>query len=235
MSRRTLPKIICENYSMNIKKISFSRKLQWFDPILSSLQYCFLPTPPVPPSAARLPLDATTSPPALTPADQKKSAGLMRVNHAGEICAQALYLGQSLTTTDRNLAQKLQHAAHEEIEHLQWCQYRLSELQSHKSYLTPFWFTGALVIGTFAGLAGDKWSLGFLAETENQVFEHLGHHLEQLPTEDYKSRAIVQCMQQDEKKHADHACYLGAATLPGPLKKLMRASARVMTKIAYFV
>ena len=159
----------------------------------------------------------------------------MRVNHTGEVCAAALYLGQSLTARSPHIKKALTTAAEEEKEHLDLCAQRLKELNSHKSYLNPLWFTGSLLIGTCAGIAGDKWSLGFLAETERQVVMHLGEHLQKLPEADLKSHEIVAKMQKDEAKHATTAMILGAAELPLFVKIGMRLMSKIMTTVAYYV
>lgn len=171
----------------------------------------------------------------LTSKQQRHSAALMRINHSGEVCAQALYLGQSLTARSLEVSNKLQNAAQEEIDHLAWCKQRISELNSHTSFLNPLWFIGSLAIGSFAGLVGDKWSLGFLAETENQVFNHLQDHLEQLPEQDEKSRKIVETMQLEEAEHAFTAQQLGAAELPTVVQVAMSYMSKVMTKTTYFL
>lgn len=167
--------------------------------------------------------------------EKKLAANLMRINHAGEVCAQALYLGQSFCARDPKISDKLQEAAKEEIDHLKWCEERLNELNSHTSYLNPFWFMGSLTLGTFAGICGDKWSLGFLAETENQVFNHLSSHLEKLPPNDLKSRIILSKMRQEESEHAQSAVNLGAATLPFPIKMTMRFASKIMTTLTFYV
>jgi len=169
----------------------------------------------------------------LSPEQQKHAAGLMRINHVGEVCAQALYQAQSLTAKDPQLQDKMSRAADEENDHLVWCQTRLKDLNSHTSYLNPAWYLGAFGIGTLAGLAGDKWSLGFVAETEQQVVKHLDSHLQKLPEQDQQSRAVVEQMKQDEAKHATWAVASGGAPLPAPIKWLMQASAKVMTTLAY--
>lgn len=171
----------------------------------------------------------------LTPAEMKHSAALMRINHTGEICAQALYLGQSITARDNELRENFAEAAKEESDHLSWCEQRITELGSHKSYLNPLWFTGSLLIGTCAGIVGDKWSLGFLAQTEQKVYEHLGAHLEKLPIADYKSRAIVSVMQQEEAAHAKMAIHYGAEELPVIIKIGMQFLAKIMTNVVYYV
>lgn len=169
----------------------------------------------------------------LTAAEKKHAAGLMRVNHTGEVCAQALYQGQAITARSKSTMDKMQEAAHEELDHLAWCNQRLSELDSRSSYLDPLWYAGALSIGITAGLIGDKWSLGFLAETEQQVVDHLDSHLGKLPDGDHKSRTIVKKMSDDEAAHRDMANDAGARVLPGVIKKLMKMSAKVMTKVSY--
>jgi 3-demethoxyubiquinol 3-hydroxylase len=168
-------------------------------------------------------------------AEKKKAAALMRVNHSGEICAQALYQGQALTARDPVVQKQLQQAAQEETEHLAWTARRVHELGGHLSLLNPFWYTGSLAIGAVAGLIGDKWNLGFLAETERQVGEHLQSHLERLPPQDAKSRAIVAQMYADEIGHAAMATSLGGAELPQPVQMAMKLNGKVMTSTAYLV
>ena len=163
---------------------------------------------------------------------QKTSASLMRVNHVGEVCAQALYQGQALTSRSEDVKNKMQEAADEEIDHLNWCYQRIEELNGHTSIMNPIWYIGAFSIGVGAGLAGDKWSLGFLAETERQVVKHLESHLERLPEQDTISRAVISQMVIDETEHAEMAVDNGAAELPNAIKNLMRLSAKVMTTIS---
>ena len=163
------------------------------------------------------------------------AAGLMRVNHAGEVCAQALYQGHAAVARDKTIEAQIQHAADEEFDHLAWCEQRIHELGEDVSKLSPFWYAGAFAIGAASGLLGDKWSLGFIAETEKQVCEHLDSHLEALPAEDVKSRAIVEQMRDEEEEHGDNAIVAGAADLPPPVKRLMQITAKVMTKTAYWV
>jgi len=165
-------------------------------------------------------------------ADKKVAAGLMRINHAGEMAAQALYHGQSLTARDPALRDKLLHASQEESDHLNWCRSRLDELDAKPSKLDPLWYGGSLLIGVAAGIAGDRWNLGFLAETEHQVVRHLDDHLERLPKHDARSRAIVQQMRSDELGHAQLAERLGAAKLPAPINRLMGLTSKVMTALA---
>lgn len=171
----------------------------------------------------------------LSAADKKLSGALMRVNHSGEICAQALYQGQALTAREPAIQQALQQAAWEETEHLNWCEQRIRDLGSHKSFLNPLWYTGSLAIGALAGALGDKWNLGFLAETEHQVSRHLEGHLARLPAQDVKSRAVLAQMKEDEEKHATTALEHGGAPLPAPVRAAMRLSSKMMTKTAYLV
>lgn len=169
----------------------------------------------------------------LSSGDKQHIACYMRVNHAGEVSAQALYLGQALTAKNPEIRQKMQIAADEEIDHLAWCEMRLKELGSHTSYFTPLWFTGSLFIGIIAGLIGDDWNLGFLAETEAQVVKHLENHLLKIPVTDQKTLAILAQMHQDEQKHKDMAIASGAKELPHVVKFMMRLVAKVMTTTAY--
>jgi ubiquinone biosynthesis monooxygenase Coq7 len=169
----------------------------------------------------------------LTESETKHAAGLMRVNHVGEVCAQALYQGQAITARTSEIRAAMQEAAIEEFDHLAWCKLRLEELCSRPSYLNLLWYGGSLTLGIVAGMAGDKWNLGFLAETERQVVKHLDKHLGELPSADIKSRVIVAQMREDEHKHAEQAIATGAIDLPWPMKKLMAAMSKVMTTVAY--
>lgn len=171
----------------------------------------------------------------LSDPERSLSASLMRVNHCGEVCAQALYQGQAITARDPRVRTAMQEAADEENDHLAWCRQRLEELDSHTSRLDPFFYLGALGIGTLAGLAGDRWSLGFLAETEHQVTAHLNGHLTRLPEQDAVSRAIVAQMRDDEARHAHTAELNGAAELPLPVKALMKLSSKLMTATTHRV
>jgi len=161
------------------------------------------------------------------------SAGLMRVNNAGEVAAQGLYRGQALGARDNALGEAMQQAAEEENEHLNWCQQRLGELNARRSLLDGMWYWGSFSIGALAGFAGDKWSLGFVKETEQQVCAHLDHHLESLPVQDQRSRAILSTMREDELRHAENAAEAGAAELPAPVKAVMTLVSKVMTFSAY--
>lgn len=173
--------------------------------------------------------------PDLEAADRKHVAGLMRINHTGEVCAQALYQGQALTAQLPEVRDSMNHAAQEEIDHLSWCEQRLGELDSRPSLLNPVWYGLSFGLGAAAGLAGDRWSLGFVAETEKQVCRHLEDHLEKLPGEDGKSQAILGQMLEDEGRHAVNAQAAGAAELPAPVKGAMTAMAKVMKTTTYRV
>jgi ubiquinone biosynthesis monooxygenase Coq7 len=167
-------------------------------------------------------------------ADQREhAAALMRVNHVGEVCAQALYQGQAFTARDPDARASLERAAHEEEDHLAWSADRIRELGGRPSLLNPLWYGGSLALGLGAGLLGDRWNLAFLAETEHQVEAHLAGHLDKLPAADRRTRAIVEAMRRDEAKHRDTAVALGAAELPAPAKAAMRLAAKFMTTVAY--
>ncbi|MGH8529446.1 MAG: 2-polyprenyl-3-methyl-6-methoxy-1,4-benzoquinone monooxygenase [Nevskiales bacterium] len=173
--------------------------------------------------------------PLLNSSERRHAAGLMRVNHAGEVAAQALYLGQAATARSSEVRTQLLHAAEEEKDHLAWCEQRLSELEEKPSRLSPLWYAGAYAIGALNGLAGDRWSLGFVAETEKQVVEHLQGHLGKLPERDVKSRSIVREMQSDEAAHGAQAVAAGGRELPRPIQRAMRAAAKMMTRTAYWI
>ncbi|HEY9201362.1 MAG TPA: 2-polyprenyl-3-methyl-6-methoxy-1,4-benzoquinone monooxygenase [Gammaproteobacteria bacterium] len=175
------------------------------------------------------------SEPTLSDSERKRAAALMRVNHAGEVSAQALYQGQALTARLDTVRQSMERAALEENDHLAWTEQRIGELSSHKSLLNPIWYSGSFAIGAIAGLLGDKWSLGFVAETEHQVIRHLDEHLQKLPPQDARSTAILQQMKTDEAHHATVALEGGGAELPWPVKKLMTAMSKVMTSSAYYL
>ena len=173
--------------------------------------------------------------PELSPDEKRRAAGLMRVNHAGEIAAQALYHGQSMVARSEVTRRMLLDAAREETDHLAWCESRLKELDSRPSLLNPLWYAGSFFIGALAALAGDRASLGFVVETERQVEGHLDQHLGRLPAADLRSRAIVAQMRSDEATHGANARAAGGAELPGPVRALMRQTARIMTGTAYWV
>lgn len=187
-------------------------------------------------NVAARPNPAGASPESVTdPAARRHAAGLMRVNHAGEIAAQALYHGQALTARNETVRRSLLEAARDETDHLAWCEQRVRELDSRTSLLAPIWYAGSFAIGALAGLAGDRTSLGFVAETESQVIEHLESHLHELPPDDERSRRIVEQMQADEERHGSEARSAGGRDLPRPVRDLMRGTARIMTRTAYRV
>jgi len=171
----------------------------------------------------------------LSSEEKRRSAALMRVNHCGEICAQALYQGQGLTARNAEVKRELEKAAREETEHLAWTERRIQELGGTKSLFNPLWYGGSFVLGAAAGMLGDRWNLGFLAETERQVEQHLTGHLDRLPTQDLKSKAIVEQMKQDEMRHAATAIAYGATELPLPVRLVMKLTAKVMTTTTYWV
>lgn len=171
----------------------------------------------------------------LDDAERRHAAALMRIDHVGEVCAQALYQGQALTCRDPAVRDALRQAAWEETEHLNWTERRIADLGGRKSLLNPLWYGGALALGIVAGKLGDDWNLGFLAETEHQVEAHLDGHLASLPAADLRSRAVVEQMKADEIRHAETASHLGARDLPGPVKLAMAAMSRLMTSTAYHI
>jgi ubiquinone biosynthesis monooxygenase Coq7 len=179
--------------------------------------------------------DATLAETPLEEAEKKQAAALMRVNHTGEVCAQALYNGQSLTARNPETIAALRQASREETEHLAWCDKRIGELGGHKSVFNPLFYSGSFALGAIAGALGDKWNLGFLAETERQVGQHLDEHLARLPVRDSKSRAILEQMRIDEAEHAATAVAHGAAELPKPAKAVMQLVSKVMTRTSYYL
>jgi 3-demethoxyubiquinol 3-hydroxylase len=198
-----------------------------FDRALRTLSGVAHPSRPSPASGADLP--------ELVPEERAKSGSLMRVDHSGEVCAQALYSGQALTARDPAKRDALLKAAREEGDHLAWTRDRLRELGAHQSLLNPLWYAGSFTLGAVAGLAGDRWSLGFVVETERQVEAHLDRHLGELPANDTRSRAILEQMRLDEMRHAQEAISRGATKLPLPIATAMRFTAKVMTGSAYWV
>jgi len=171
----------------------------------------------------------------LSEVEKKHISALMRINHTGEVCAQALYSGQALTAKNVATSVAMQQAAREETEHLAWCESRIKQLNGRTSVLNPLFYAGSFTLGAIAGALGDQWSLGFLAETETQVGAHLASHLEQLPDADNKTRKIIEQMQIDEAQHAEDAKQLGAASLPEPAKFLMKKISSLMTATAYYL
>ncbi len=210
---------------MMLKLPSFDQFIAEFDTVLRTLA--------APATSARRHPDVKLDEAEMSEAEKNHAAGLMRVNHCGEVCAQALYQGQALTARDPAAREALRHAAQEEVEHLAWTQHRVNELGSHRSVFNPLWYAGSFVMGVTAGVIGDKWNLGFLAETERQVAAHLQSHLSQLPAQDEKSRAIVAQMYLDEMSHAQLADSMGAAPLPAPVQAAMKLTSKVMTGLSY--
>ncbi len=186
-------------------------------------------------TAARPRPDAHLEEPTLDDASKQHAAALMRINHVGEVCAQALYSGQALTSKNQQIVNALEHAANEETDHLAWCEARINELGGRKSLLNPLWYASSFTLGAIAGALSDKWNLGFLEETEQQVSAHLQNHLNQLDKTDIKTRTIVNQMQQEEMAHADSAKQLGASELPAPIKVAMTFASKIMTKTAYYI
>ncbi|MEZ5454819.1 MAG: 2-polyprenyl-3-methyl-6-methoxy-1,4-benzoquinone monooxygenase [Lysobacteraceae bacterium] len=211
----------------------FERRFSPFDRILMEVDHALrtslaLAPPPIRPSPA-----SSHVAPALSETDRRHVVGLMRINHSGEVCAQALYLGQAAVATTPQLRAHLRHAAIEEADHLAWCAQRLETLHSMPSLFNPFWYLGSYAIGVVAGLAGDGYNLGFIVETERQVEAHLKDHLTSLPEEDTASRAILAEMMADEARHAEQADAAGARVLPRPVPDLMAACSQVMKRVAY--
>lgn len=174
-----------------------------------------------------------TADPQFTEPERRHAAGLMRINHVGEVCAQGLYFGQAAVAHDPRVREHLLAAAQEETDHLAWCADRLEELDSHPSLLNPLWYAGSYTLGVLAGIKGDGWNLGFVVETENQVEAHLDEHLEALPADDARSRKILDVMKEDEARHALHAQNAGARRLPPPIPSLMRLASNLMKAVAY--
>lgn len=207
----------------------------WIGAADRALRALFAPAHASRPVPQPPPTPAEGSPAELSPNERRRAAGLMRVNHAGEIAAQALYHGQAIAARSDATRRLLLEAAREETDHLAWCESRLRELESRPSLLNPLWYAGSFLIGALAAFAGDRASLGFVVETERQVEGHLDEHLGRLPATDLRSRAIVQQMRTDEAAHGANARAAGAMELPGPVRALMRRTARIMTGTAYWV
>lgn len=187
------------------------------------------------PMASRPRPDANIEEAPLSAQEKQQAAALMRINHVGEVCAQALYSGQAFVSRDTTIVNALKQAAIEETDHLAWCEGRIHELGGRKSLLNPLWYAGSFGLGTVAGLLGDRWNLGFLAETEKQVGAHLASHLDVLSADDQKTRKIVAQMQVDEHEHAETAQQLGGVALPLPVQFGMKFASKIMTKTAYYV
>lgn len=212
--------------------MSLERRLTPLDRLLGELQHALNTTAAVAPAQrgnpARDEHDLEMS-----QQQRRHSAGLMRINHTGEVCAQALYLGQARVAESDETRAQLLAAASEETDHLAWCEARLQELDARPSLFNPLWYLGSFAIGAAAGLKGDGWNLGFVSETERQVEAHLAEHLDTLPAEDRRSRAILEVMKADEIRHAEHAESHGARRLPTPIPQLMAFSSRLMKAVAY--
>ncbi len=211
----------------------FARHLSAFDRIIVEIERALSTSLDAKPEAQRSSPAAGIAEADLDEAQRRHAAGLMRVNHTGEVCAQALYSGQAAVARDERHARKLLHAAAEETDHLAWCGERLEALASRPSLLNPIWYAGSFAIGAVAALVSDKASLGFVVETERQVEAHLGEHLEKLPEADKASRAVVLQMQADEARHGQMAKAAGGIALPPPVPELMRAASAVMKALAY--
>jgi 3-demethoxyubiquinol 3-hydroxylase len=179
--------------------------------------------------------DAYITEGALNDENKAHAAKLMRINHVGEVCAQALYSGQAFTSRNPYIVSALKQAADEETDHLAWCEARINELGGRKSLLNPVWYVGSFTLGAVAGALGDQWNLGFLEETEQQVSAHLQNHLDQLDESDIKTRTIINLMQAEEILHANNANHLGASELPAPIKTGMKIASKIMTKTAYYI
>lgn len=213
----------------------FSRHYSTLDRVFAEIDHALATALGARPHAERANPAADLPQAALDDTQRRHAAGLMRINHTGEVCAQALYQGQAAVARDADTREQLLHAAQEETDHLAWCHERLDELDSRPSLLNPLWYAGSYAIGLVAGLRGDGWNLGFVVETERQVEAHLGEHLadDGLPADDRRSRAIVAVMKDDEARHADNALAAGAKLLPSPIPALMRFAATAMKKVAY--
>jgi len=208
------------------------RTLSPFDRLLSGLERAMEAVAGSPEPTRRSPGEAVPHAP-MDDAERRHAAGLMRINHVGEVCAQALYVGQAALARTAETREHLMHAAQEETDHLAWCAERLKQLDSRPSLLNPLWYAGSYAIGVAAAAVGDPISLGFVVETERQVEAHLAEHLERLPAQDDRSRAILRQMQADEIRHADAAQARGGVDLPWPLPRLMHAASTVMKTVAY--
>ena len=210
-----------------------NRQLTPVDRLLAGFDHALRTVNSTPTRAARPNPAAGIEDAELTAAERDHAAGLMRVNHAGEIAAQGLYQGHAAVARDPDIEAQMNEAAREELDHLAWCETRLEELDAGPSALRPVWYAGSFFIGAASGILGDKWSLGFIEETERQVSDHLGDHLEGLPVNDRRSRAIVAQMREEEEAHGANAADAGAAALPAPVRDLMRRVANVMKGLAY--
>jgi ubiquinone biosynthesis monooxygenase Coq7 len=231
IARRPAPRKL-RRPSPRMPGMTAKRRLGPLDRLLDSAQNA-LSTVSGSPRAERANPGAELPDLVLDEAERRHAAGLMRINHVGEVCAQALYIGQAAVARDPATRDQLLAAAQEETDHLAWCADRLRELDSRPSLLNPVWYAGSYAIGALAGLRGDGWNLGFVVETERQVEAHLEEHLHTLPEADGRSRAILRTMKDDEARHADHAQAAGARTLPQPIPSLMGIASSLMKRVAY--
>lgn len=215
-----------------MRAMTTPRSLSLLDRLLTGVQNALETVAGDPRAARRNPAGAEPDV-VLDDTERRHAAGLMRINHVGEVCAQALYVGQAAVARDAQTREQLLAAAQEETDHLVWCAERLRELDSRPSLLNPLWYAGSYAIGALAGLRGDGWNLGFVVETERQVEAHLDEHLRDLPPADARSRAILSVMKEDEIRHADHAEAAGARSLPPPIPTVMAAASKLMKKVAY--
>lgn len=211
-----------------------TRDLSPLDRVFDQLDQALRTVHAAPPPASRPNPAADLPEKPMSERERRHAAGLMRVNHAGEVMAQGLYQGQALTARLDAVRDKMEHAAIEEFDHLAWCNDRLAELRDRPSRLGPIWYSGAFLLGAGAGLAGDRWSLGFVSETEEQVINHLEEHLGRLPPGDERSRAIIEQMKSDEARHGEEARDAGGLPLPAPARGLMTLVSRIMTRTAYW-
>jgi ubiquinone biosynthesis monooxygenase Coq7 len=211
------------------------RNFTFFDKIIIEADKAVVTVLGMPETTSRENPAQSADSPDLNESEQLASARLMRVNHSGEVSAQALYQGQALTAKLPQVRQAMEQAALEENDHLIWCKQRIDELGSHTSFLNPLWYTGSFIIGASAGKLGDKWSLGFVAETEKQVVNHLDEHLSKMAPQDVKSRAVLEQMKEDELHHGTTAMEAGGAELPLPVKKAMGIVSKLMTKTSYWI
>lgn len=211
------------------------RNYNWVDQMIIRLDRSLAAVRPEESQVKRASPAAAVAEVALDEKDRQLAGALMRVNHAGEVSAQALYQGQALAARDLETQSAMRHSAGEEADHLDWCKQRLEELGDRPSLLDPVWYLGSFMLGALAGLAGDKWSLGFIAETEHQVVEHLQDHLARVPGRDGKTRAILQQMAVDEARHGASARRRGGMELPAPVKQAMKFASRIMTRTAYWI
>jgi 3-demethoxyubiquinol 3-hydroxylase len=219
----------------NDKPEPFMRELNKIDQLMGNIDSALRTLCPPKQRSSQRPNPGETVPQArLNTKEKQHIAGLMRVNHAGEVCAQALYQGQALTAKLTHVKAQMIQAAEEEVDHLAWCEQRLNELNSKPSRLNIIWYTGSLLLGAVAGLAGDRWSLGFVAETEHQVSAHLQDHLQKIPKQDLKTKAILTQMHNDEAHHAELAQAAGAAELPRVIKRMMQCASKLLTRSSYY-